>query len=38
MCIKFYAKRLSPNENTVESRRGATFLTHPVEHCDVYNG
>ena len=26
----FYAKRLSPSENIVESRKGATFLTHPV--------
>jgi len=29
-CTKFYAKRLSLSENIVESRRGATFLTHPV--------
>jgi len=31
-CTKFYAKRLSPSENIVESCRGATFLilTHPV--------
>jgi len=29
-CTKFYAKRLNPSENIVESRRRATFLTHPV--------
>ena len=27
---KFYAKRLGPSENIVESRRGLLFLTHPV--------
>jgi len=29
-CTKLYAKRLSPSENIVESRRGSTFLTHPL--------
>jgi len=27
---KMFAKRLSPSENIVESRRGLPFLTHPV--------
>ena len=29
----FMQKRLSPSENIVESRRGATFLTHPLHVC-----
>ena len=28
-CTKFYGKRLSPSENIVKSRRGATFFDSP---------